>query len=260
MLFAIGGIACVVFFLTMQSLLALPNSDIWYDCIIFGLLLCLLSFLLRSVLKYAKFDSMSAIQKGVNHAALSVVFVFIWIGLWYFIISTVFTVEELQSINKTIPTRILIGFLTYFAFISLFGYAEQFYKQEVDVSEEEKQEELAEDEIVETTDLDRIAVKNGQKITIIPIVDIVNIQAEGDYVMLHTLQGKFLKEQTMKSLEMSLPKNMFVRVHRSNIININFISSIELYEKQTQLVKLQNGQNVKISVSGYKALKEVLNL
>ncbi|MDR1503967.1 MAG: LytTR family transcriptional regulator, partial [Prevotella sp.] len=85
-------------------------------------------------------------------------------------------------------------------------------------------------------------------------------QAEGDYVMIHSTKGKFLKEQTMKSFESGLPQDKFVRVHRSSIVNIEFISQIELYDKQSQLLKLKNGGQVRISLSGYKALKKTLGL
>ena len=78
--------------------------------------------------------------------------------------------------------------------------------------------------------------------------------------MIHSTKGKFLKEQTMKSLEYTLPADKFVRVHRSNIINVDFIARIELYDKQTQLLKLKNGAQVKASLAGYKLLKKTLGL
>jgi DNA-binding LytR/AlgR family response regulator len=108
--------------------------------------------------------------------------------------------------------------------------------------------------------LERIAVKNGQKIDVVLVSEIIHLQAEGDYVMIHSTKGKFLKEQTMKSFESGLPQDKFVRVHRSSIVNIEFISQIELYDKQSQLLKLKNGGHVRISLSGYKALKKTLGL
>ena len=108
--------------------------------------------------------------------------------------------------------------------------------------------------------LQRIAVKSGSKIEIIAIGDIVYLESEGDYVMIHTKEGKFLKEKTMKYFEQHLYPDTFIRIHRSYIININEISRIELFEKENYIVKLKNGDQVKASSSGYKALKDALKL
>ena len=112
----------------------------------------------------------------------------------------------------------------------------------------------------ETEILQRIAVKSGSKIEIIAIGDIVYLESEGDYVMIHTKEGKFLKEKTMKYFEQHLDPDTFIRIHRSYIININEISRIELFEKENYIVKLKNGDQVKASSSGYKALKDALKL
>jgi len=113
----------------------------------------------------------------------------------------------------------------------------------------------------EKTDiLQRVAVKSGSKIEIIAVADIVFIESEGDYVMINSKGGKYLKEKTMKYFEQHLDSNTFIRVHRSFIININEISRIELFEKESYIIKLKNGAQVKASSSGYKALKDALKL
>ena len=108
--------------------------------------------------------------------------------------------------------------------------------------------------------LQRIAVKSGTKIEIIAAADIIYLESEGDYVMIHTKSGKYLKEKTMKYFEQHLDPETFIRIHRSFIININEISRIELFEKESYIVKLKNGAQIKASNSGYKALKELLKL
>ena len=108
--------------------------------------------------------------------------------------------------------------------------------------------------------LQRIAVKSGSKIEIIAVGDIIYLESEGDYVMIHTKTGKFLKEKTMKYFEQHLDRDTFIRVHRSYIININEISRIELFEKESYIIKLKSGEQVKASSSGYKALKDALKL
>ncbi len=108
--------------------------------------------------------------------------------------------------------------------------------------------------------LQRIAVKNRHKIDVIPVVDILYIEAEDDYVMIHTATSKFLKEKTMKFMESHLDPAHFIRIHRSFIVNADYIQRLEIYEKESYAVLLKNGKSLKASTSGYKLLKERLHL
>lgn len=114
--------------------------------------------------------------------------------------------------------------------------------------------------ITTTEIIDRIAIKLGSKIHVIAVPDILYLQAEGDYVMIYTPDGNYLKEQTMKYFEQHLPQQKFVRVHRSCIVNVEIISRVELYEKQNYLLHLQNGTKIKASTNGYRLLKKTLSL
>lgn len=107
--------------------------------------------------------------------------------------------------------------------------------------------------------LSQINVKSGQKLDIINIGDIIYLKADGDYVQIVTAQGHYLKDQTMKYYEQNLPSDMFVRVHRSYIVRLQAISRIERYGQMQQL-ELCNREKIRVSPSGYKALKERLNL
>ncbi|MDH5476564.1 MAG: LytTR family transcriptional regulator DNA-binding domain-containing protein [Cyclobacteriaceae bacterium] len=107
--------------------------------------------------------------------------------------------------------------------------------------------------------IDRIVVKFGNKINIIGLDTIRFIQAQDDYVEIHTNEGKFLKQITMKYLEGHLPTDKFVRTHRSFIANIDYIDKIEMYEKESYLLHLKEGQTISVSRSGYSRLKEVLS-
>jgi len=106
----------------------------------------------------------------------------------------------------------------------------------------------------------RIAVKIKHNVHVIPTHDIIFIEAEGDYVMIHTAGGKFLKEKTMKYFETHLDPAVFTRIHRSFIVNLNHIARLELYDKEQYVVKLKEGTTLKASSAGYKTLKEQLNL
>ena len=116
------------------------------------------------------------------------------------------------------------------------------------------------DKTDEKTFLSRIAVKDRKKIHIIPVQEIHYIEACGDYVSLHTGKGSYLKEQTMKYFEENLPSQQFVRIHRSFIINVNEVTNIELYEKESYRVHLKSGQQLKASINGYKILKDSVQL
>jgi two-component system, LytTR family, response regulator len=106
----------------------------------------------------------------------------------------------------------------------------------------------------------RIAVKIKHNVHVIPTQDILFIEAEGDYVMIHTAAGKYLKEKTMKYFETHLDPALFTRIHRSFIVNLNIIARLELYDKEQYVVKLKDGTTLKASSAGYKTLKEKLNL
>lgn len=112
------------------------------------------------------------------------------------------------------------------------------------------------DRVEET--LERVVVKTGSKIKIIPAGDIRYLQAEDDYVMIFLKGEKHLKQQTMKFFENALDPKEFVRIHRSYIVKINFIESIELYEKESYVIKLKDGAILPVSKSGYNNLKEKL--
>lgn len=106
----------------------------------------------------------------------------------------------------------------------------------------------------------RIVVKDSGTIKIIPVQKVIFIEAADDYVKIHTADGKFLKKKTLSFFENALKPYHFVRVHRSYLINTNFISKIEPYEKEGHLALLSGGNNVPVSRVGYTKLKEVLGI
>src|SRR5688572_19474865 len=106
----------------------------------------------------------------------------------------------------------------------------------------------------------RIVVKNGSKIKIIPAHDVFYLEAADDYVKIHTTEGYFLKNKTMSHFEQSLDNAQFVRSHRSYIVNVQQITRIDPYEKDSHVAVLRSGAKVPVSRSGYGKLKEVLGL
>jgi two-component system, LytTR family, response regulator len=104
----------------------------------------------------------------------------------------------------------------------------------------------------------RIVVKTGNKIRIIPETDIWYLEADGDYVTVHTPEGKFLKSKTMQHFEDLLDPGKFVRVHRSYIIQLQQMVRLEPYEKDSHIAILKSGAQVPVSRSGNTRLKQVL--
>lgn len=107
--------------------------------------------------------------------------------------------------------------------------------------------------------VNRVVVRKGNAINLIPVDQIKFVEAQDDYVMIHHLNGKALKQQTMKFYEDNLPKSDFVRIHRSYIVRIGEINKIEPYGKDNHVAVLHSGDKLPVSRSGYQNLKEELN-
>jgi len=108
--------------------------------------------------------------------------------------------------------------------------------------------------------ISRIAIKNNSKVQLINVENITYFEAQDDYVMIYSENGKFIKYLKMNYLEQNLDSDIFVRIHRSTIVNINFIDKIELWQKDSRIVILKNKTELKTSANGYKLLKEKLNI
>lgn len=128
------------------------------------------------------------------------------------------------------------------------------------ISSENKTQELLETASLSPAQSQRIVVKNGSKIKIIPAQDIFYLEAADDYVKIHTKEGYFLKNKTMSHFEQVLDSQHFVRSHRSYIINIQQITRIDPYEKDSHVAILRSGVKVPVSRSGYVKLRQVLGL
>jgi two-component system LytT family response regulator len=127
-------------------------------------------------------------------------------------------------------------------------------------SNEKSTQELLETASQSPVQSNRIVVKNGSKIKIIPVHDVQYLEAADDYVKVHTGEGYFLKNKTMSHFEQVLDKQQFVRSHRSYIINVSQITRIDPYEKDNHIAILRSGIKVPVSRSGYGRLREVLGL
>jgi len=107
--------------------------------------------------------------------------------------------------------------------------------------------------------VNRIVVRKGNAINLIPVENVKYVEAQDDYVMIYHTEGKALKQQTMKFFEDNLSKTDFVRVHRSYIVRVSEIKRIEPYGKDNHVAVLKSGDKLPVSRTGFINLKEELN-
>ncbi len=121
-------------------------------------------------------------------------------------------------------------------------------------------EALLQDAALQPQQQNRIVVKDGHKIKIIPTAQIHYLEAADDYVKIVTAEGSFLKKKRMAAFEAGLDAQQFVRSHRSYIINTQLITRIDLHEKDSYLVTLSTGKQLPVSKTGYVKLKQILGI
>jgi len=105
--------------------------------------------------------------------------------------------------------------------------------------------------------LERIVVKDGAKVTVVPLEKLDFLQAQDDYVLLRFEGRSILKQQTLSSLETQLPADRFIRIHRSYILNLERLAKIEPDGKDSRDALLRDGTRLPISKTGYARLREL---
>ncbi|MHC2990701.1 LytR family transcriptional regulator [Pontibacter sp. HJ8] len=106
----------------------------------------------------------------------------------------------------------------------------------------------------------RIVVRAGNNIRIIPVSEVLYLEAYDDYVKIHTREGVFLKKKTMSFYEKALDPEQFVRVHRSYMLALSQLTRIEPFEKDSHMALLKSGERIPLSKSGYSRLRVVLGI
>lgn len=250
--------------LAFSRLVSMPFFTLALDGVVGALFFFGLGFLLWKVVKYGNFDSLEKHQRLLNYIALGLLVVALWVAMNYLSSYLIFSENHRSETVGMLPMKAFIAFFAYLLIVQIFQMRLS-HKQTPEPADEEAEELFAKPEpesieMEETEELERVVVKTGQKIHVILVPEIVYFQAEGDYVRIFTDTDKFLKEDTMKYFQTRLSERQFVRVHRSYLVNITKILRIELYEKQSQQLTLSNGDKLKISASGYKRLREALQL
>jgi len=106
--------------------------------------------------------------------------------------------------------------------------------------------------------LERLVIKDGARVHVIPVAQIDYLEAQDDYVAVHIAGKQLLKQQTLSSLEEALDTGQFIRIHRSYVVNVERVTRIEPYTKDSRLVILQDGTKLPVSQSGYTRISKLM--
>jgi two-component system LytT family response regulator len=106
---------------------------------------------------------------------------------------------------------------------------------------------------------DRIVVRDGTNVHIIPTAKLDFVEAQDDYIALASKGSKHLKQQTISSVETALDPRQFLRIHRSYIVNLDRVAKVEPYGKDSKVAVLHDGTKLPVSRAGYARLRDVLD-
>lgn len=115
----------------------------------------------------------------------------------------------------------------------------------------------AKESLEKTAALSRIFVRDGTKIVPIPLQSLERVQGADDYVTLCTPAKEYLVSLRLSDLEQRLPSTNFLRIHRSHLINLEYVASIESYDSARVEVVMKSGARIVASRAGSKRLREL---
>jgi two-component system, LytTR family, response regulator len=119
-------------------------------------------------------------------------------------------------------------------------------------------EDLVRDARPRTGPLERVLIRDGSQVHVLPADRIDYVEAQDDYVCFKSEGRQYLKDQTMAAVESSLDLSRFVRIHRSYLLNIERIARVELYAKDSRIAILRDGTKLPVSRAGYARLAKLL--
>lgn len=106
--------------------------------------------------------------------------------------------------------------------------------------------------------LTRVLIRDGSKVHVLATDSIDYIESQDDYVQISAAGKTYLKSQRLTELEGQLDPRIFLRIHRSYIVNIASISRIEQYAKDSHNAVLKDGRQIPISRSGYQKVRNLI--
>lgn len=118
-------------------------------------------------------------------------------------------------------------------------------------------EAVVSEAIARNKPLERVLIRDGAKVHVIGVDKIDFVEAQDDYVQIHSEGKGYLKNQRLAELESQLDGGAFVRIHRSYILNIGCISRIE-QGKDSHSAILKDGTRLPVSRSGLQKVKSLI--
>jgi two-component system LytT family response regulator len=106
--------------------------------------------------------------------------------------------------------------------------------------------------------LERILVRNGARVDVIPAAELEFAEAQDDYVSLRSKGKTYLKQQTLQDLEKALDKGRFVRIHRSYLLNLDHLARLDTEGAESRVAVLKDGSRLPVSRAGYQRLRSLL--
>jgi two-component system LytT family response regulator len=119
-------------------------------------------------------------------------------------------------------------------------------------------EALVADDRAKQAPLERVLIRDGSRVHVLPVDAIDYVEAQDDYVAFHSEGKSYLKDQTLAAVENLLDAARFVRIHRSYLLNIDRIGRVELYAKDSRIAILRDGTKLPVSRAGYTRLAKLL--
>lgn len=107
--------------------------------------------------------------------------------------------------------------------------------------------------------LARILIRDRNQVHVIAVETVEYVQAQDDYISIRSAGRDFLKTQSLAELATQLDPAQFVRVHRSYLLNMVYLQSLERSTKDNFVAVLRDGQRIPVSRSGYERLDMLLN-
>lgn len=106
--------------------------------------------------------------------------------------------------------------------------------------------------------LERILVRDGASVQVLPVDQIDYLEAQDDYVAIHVGSRSWLKTRSLAEIEAELPPGRFVRIHRSYVLNLDRLTRVELVARESRVAILKGGKELPVSRAGYGRLRERL--
>jgi two-component system LytT family response regulator len=110
---------------------------------------------------------------------------------------------------------------------------------------------------IQASYVDRLSINQNGRIIFVKTVDIQWIESAGNSAVLHLASGQYAIRESLSGLELRLNPKEFVRIHRSTIVNLNYVKEVHPWFHGYHLVLLDNGQELRMSRYQYEVAERL---